>query len=214
MSDNPAQARIILSHNFDVDARLSELDLTREFLIKCAHAGDIDRRSTPAFGYAGHPEYASGSRTRSAMVEYGGETPGGWQPDTLLGIPTAINTSATVAIHPTAGSSGTGRVDGNPFNKSLKGPHSIQASSAPPTLGPDVDVQPVSFYWLCSHRDDEGLWVELYQPIVGSRGRCVGCFERILLGNVGGPSGGVPTRRTPAQPISPSDIVVPRRSVS
>ncbi len=196
---------------YEVDQRLDELGLSRPFLVRCAAQGDVDRRNVPVFGFDGHPEYAANSRILSALCEYGGETDGGWRRGNFHRIPVAMNANDTVAIHATAGTAGTGKVEGDPHNRSLKGPWSQRAANPQPTLGPDVDEMPPDFYWFFTNRDNDGLWAELYQPILGDQGVCIDFTERIILGNIGGPTD--PIRQTnPADPIRPSDISVTRRA--
>lgn len=211
MEPRPIHPRTIFAEDYEVAARLAALGLTSSFLARCAAEGDIDRRSAPPFGFEGHPEYNAGSRIISAMCEYGGETDGAWRRGNLHRIQVVFNYDESVAIHPTSGTEGTGQRDGDPHNRSLKGPYSARAASRPLTLGVEFDVRPPDFYWFFTRRDDLGLWAELYQPVVAADGTCTDFAERILLGNIAGPT--QPVRRAqPDDPISPADIDISRRA--
>ena len=207
--DQPQQpAGRIYAARYEVDVKLAGMDLTFDLLARCAEQGDIDRRSTPIYGYDGHEEYAAGSRIRSALCEYGGETDGGWHSGNRFKVPVAYNHNKTIAIHPTAGTDGTGKVDGDPYNKSLKGPYSTKAATAQTEL--DLDDMPVNFWWFFTRRDEHGLWAELFNPILKDDGYASGYVERVVLGNFGtAPIGG----REPLPKPSPApDIPVPRRA--
>jgi len=199
----------IYAARYEVDVKLASMDLTITLLARCAEQGDIDRRSVPVFGYDGHDEYAAGSRIRSTLCEYGGETDGGWHAGNRHKVPVAFNHNKTIAIHPTAGTEGTGKVEGDPYNKSLKGPYSTKAARAQTQLELDDDV-PVDFWWFFTRRDEAGLWAELFNPIIEEDGYASGFVERVILGNLGTtPIGG----REPLPKPSPAhDISVPRRA--
>lgn len=208
----PKHGRIYVD-TYDVDVRLAQMGLTRGFLTKCARRGDIERRSAPAYGYEGHAEYAAGSEMRHAMCALGGETEGGWHAGYRFGIPVAFNHSETIAIHATAGTTGTGRPDGDPHNKSLKGPCSAKASSPASFLDDlDDDDQLVDFFWFFTMRDDEGLWAELYEPILDESGQWLGYNSRIILGNVADDGDPMPMRKPEglAPPSAPANIQIER----
>ncbi|MEM9034357.1 MAG: hypothetical protein AAGD18_07175 [Actinomycetota bacterium] len=148
---------------------------------------------------------------RSTLCERGGETDGGWHKGNHLGIPVAFNHDESIAIHATAGTAGTGQADGEPHNGSLKGPHSRRAASEAHEgrLFSDDD-KPVDFWWFFTHRDEDGLWAELYAPVFEAGGIATGWAERVILGNLG--PGMEPSLREPQSPQDAPDIEIPRRT--
>ncbi len=205
----------VLSDRYEVDERLLQLGMTRDFAITCAFQGDLERRSTPAFAFDGHDEYVANSWIRHAMCEHGGETDGGWHPGHHHGIPVAFNHNHTIAINPTAGSEGTGQPHGAPVNRSSKGPWTRKAaeeSAATPLFLPEeFDQVPVDFWWFFTRRDDDGLWAELFAPVIEDGGHASGWTERVLFGNIGGNGG--PGRIAPLPAPAPApDITIARRS--
>jgi hypothetical protein len=172
----------VYSEPYEVAARLADLHLTVDLVSEAVVRGDVERANAPVFGYEGHPEYNAGSRVLSTICEEGGRTDGAWRRENYLKIPVAVSGDNKVAIHATAGSNGTGQRDGDPTNNSLKGPHSVKASSAQLAMVPDEP--PPDFYFLLTRRDSEGLWAELFRPIMDPSGYAVGYVERVLFGSM------------------------------
>jgi hypothetical protein len=200
---------VIYSDVYAVKERLLGLHLTVDLVAEAVKRGDTERASAPVFGYEGHPEYNAGSRALSTICELGGQTDGAWKRDNYLKIPVAISSDHRVAIHATAGSEGTGQVDGDPRNKSLKGPYSTVASKAQQSLIPD-EPAPL-FFWLFTRRDPFGLWAELFAPVMDDSGYAIGYTERVLLPNLD--SDGGARRQLPE--AAPTPIVnVPRKAAS
>lgn len=199
MPSPAARKHLTIVEPYAVNARLADLHLDYELVCEAVRRGDIDRRSVPIFGYEGHREYAAGSRALSTICELGGKTDGGWERKDYLKIPVAMSFDGRVAVHATAGSEGAGKVDGDPTNSSLKGPHSTRASSGQIVL---VDEVPPDFFWLFTRRDPEGLWAELFRPLMDGSGYAFDYIERILFGNID--PGSAPLKKSlPEIPASP-----------
>lgn len=175
--------RQVVVDPYEVDVRLADLHLHRDLIGEAARRADNDARSIPPYGYKGQANYDAGSRAVSTIIEEGGTTDGGWSREDYLKIPVAMSADGRVAIHATAGSDGTGREDGDPRNLSLKGPHSIEATR-PRQRSLDDELPPPDFYWMFMRRDDDGLWVELFSPLLDESGYTYGFVERIIIGNV------------------------------
>lgn len=190
--------RQIVAAAHEVDARLEELQLTREIIVEATWRGDVARRSAPPLGFKGHPEYAAGSEALNAICDLGGRTDGAWGRDDYLKIPVAMSFDRRVMISPTPGSEGTGQINGDPTNLAPKGPHSVRASATQPTL---VEEVPPDFYWHFTLSDEHGLWVELFSPVMDLSGHAIDYVERIIIGNVDPGLGG--RGQLPAIPPSP-----------
>lgn len=206
----PQPRRRIYWETYEVDKRLYDLHLSRDLVVEAAQRGDVDRSNAPIFGFDGHPEYAAASRILSTLCEEGGTTDGGWQRDYHAGIPVARSFDSLVLICPTGGTEGTGQVDGEPRNRSEKGPRTAAVAAANRLFDPSELDEAVQFLWLFTYHDGETLWCELFAPILDETGFVLDWIERIVIGKVDP----APRDRETVPPI-PSDpeVEVERRVV-
>lgn len=182
---SPQPRRRIYETAYEVDKRLHQLHMTRAWVVEAAVRADVDRASAPIYGFDGHPEYAAGSRALSTLIEEGGTTDGGWSFDRYDKIPVAISSDRRVAIHPTGGTEGTGKADGEPTNRSQKGPRTVRVANAAQESLDLGDIPHLThFLFLFTYVDDEGLWCELYDPLLDDDGYVMDFRERIIIGRI------------------------------
>lgn len=187
---------------YEVDARLKQLGgITREPLLEAALHGDLIRRSTSALEFPGAPAYKAASSGLSALRSQMA-TLFNWHHDSYLGIPVTYNRDETVAIAVTEGDDNVGRfTEVDPKTKALKGPNTTKAVDANRLF----DDPPVSFWYLLTFSDDEGLYVELSSPAFSESGQVSGWHERLLLGEIRETGGAL---RTPEIQSPPTEQAV------
>jgi hypothetical protein len=206
-------AHLIHREPYAVDHRLAQLGLTRALLALAAERGHLDRLLVPPYGFPGQDEYDAASRALSTIIEQGGATGAGWHRGALSKIPVALNADRSIAVTCTPGAEGTGRVDGEPRNKALKGPATKAVSKSVAQMSLDMDDPdnlPVDFWFYFTRFDADGLWAELYSPVMGDDGYAIDFHERVLLGRISG--GDDPAQRRVPEASSPPDISIARKS--
>lgn len=208
-----------LSEPIERRNRLAELGLDEEELQQCVARGQAAWADcTP-----NHPPLFRGvsawAETTCGVREY--LLPKGWKRVDDGNLPLTVNKSGNVAITVSTGDEDTGRVDGNPWTKSSKGPRTAEAvadNKLRYTLFGDIrkvtgKVGGRLTYILLFHRDVEAQEIrcELSSPVkINEDGRVDGWSERIILGSF---PFGADRVSTPNVPQTPDfDVEVKRRS--
>jgi hypothetical protein len=193
--------------DYEIDARLHDLGVQRQWLVEAARQGDFQRRSTSPLEFPGAPAYKAASKGLEVLRRQSIEA-SGWHPIFYLGIPVTFNNPRTVAIAVTEGDENTGILtEDDPATKALKGPNTSRALDTNRLF----DDAPVSFWYLLTFSDAEGLRAELSSPVLDEGGCVHGWDERVLLGQVD-PGDGSTGRAVRPEPIPAPDIQPRRKS--
>jgi hypothetical protein len=208
-----AHASLLYLDDYDVDARLRKLGMSRPPLLEAVGQGELQRSLCTADDFGATPGYFAWAitlRTLRAELRQRHEFENG----TFLGIPVSFNSAQTIAIATSSADARTGVMTKDDPVTRTKGPATTQAvvENIPRQLPLDLDEQGVELWYLLFHSSDEGgVYAELSKPAdLDGDNQIAEWYERILLGRID-PGGAVHLDMPTPTPSDRIEIPVPRK---
>lgn len=207
-SPRPAQCIIHLTP-YEVDLRLSQLDVPREVLTRAVLQGELQRRFATPDDFHATAGYTAWARTYRELVS-GMRSQRGWHKGQFLSIPVVYTFDETYAIAVSPGDSKTADPDTKGPSTHRKGPATSEAVARSRDGQLEFEDSPVELWYLVYDvRTDGSLHAELSRPLSLEEARITAWSERVILGRID-PE---PQPRVASGPESPEiDVSVRRKT--